>query len=109
MRAEGIWLKFGAAVHLGLISNELIYNAVKSGFEGIDRPRIDVAFGKSEATGMLYLEVADNGPDPRARVQRCPPPRALYLPRAFSASSRLETTRLRAASKALTSRASMPL
>lgn len=58
--AKGISLDIDTAIPLGLILNELISNAYKYAFEGVDKGQLKISLER-KANKELQLEVADNG------------------------------------------------
>ena len=60
LNCEGIFLDIDTAIPLGLIINELITNAYKHAFYGIEQPQIAITMRQIES-GSYELKVQDNG------------------------------------------------
>ena len=59
LQADDLLLDIDKAISLGLVINELVTNALKHAFDGIDSPRLDIRLAHH---GDHYeLEVTDNG------------------------------------------------
>ena len=59
-RVASVRLDVNLVIYMGLIVSELVTNAVKHAFLGVDAPRIDLIL-ETKTDQLLFLEVRDNG------------------------------------------------